>query len=186
MNHADYEEQKLNCRNYPKKVVDYLNKVYAENKYLSLELRKKIALDTRLTEKQIKNWFQRKRIRNNHSHLQPYTRYPLKTVNYLNRKYQRNKFPSLKERALIAKTTKLSPKQVKAWFDAKRIKMKHSQKKNHYAESVVEVLNNYFKQNSYPNQVLRRRIANEVKLSEKQVTNWFQDKRTRLKKTINK
>jgi len=110
---------------FPAETTQYLTKKYEQNKYPSDKEITKMASATRLEFKQVKRWFNKRRQKLAHVK----SNFPREKIEYLNKFYEKKKYPTDSDFIKIVSVTKLELKQAKEWFFSKRYKMGETNKK---------------------------------------------------------
>lgn len=101
----------------PAHIIEYLTKMYNINKYPNSDEIYQMSIETKLTTKKIKNWFDSTRFKLKHSKRNNFTP---KVVNFLTDAFTANPSPSRKEILQMVNETKLTEAQITNWFKQKR------------------------------------------------------------------
>jgi len=171
-----------------KEDVAYLKHQYEQNRYPSKEEINKMVPKTKMTFKQIYDWFIVHRFRLGHTKSVLYSD---EINNYLLAYYEKNNYPDWKQKEEISAVTKLNPDQITFWFQNRRHKLKATnclKIRNHkpFSHTIPEkelfYLLKKFDENPKPNKAQKEKLAKETNLDINRVEKWFSKRRLKVKK----
>ncbi|KAJ8718966.1 hypothetical protein PYW07_016522 [Mythimna separata] len=132
------------------------------------------------------------------------TAFTTQQIEALEKIYSSNKYVSSKERAAIANTLKISDRTVKIWFQNRRMKAKkesyesscdstnesditktikkHKRFRTAFKTQQIEALEKIYSSNKYVSSGERAAIANSLKICDRSVKIWFQNRRRKAKR----
>lgn len=161
-----------------KETTNELIKKYEVNRFPTREEIEIMAKDNLLKFDQVKCWFNERRRKL--KHIKSSFKHSKEDVAYLKKQYEQNRYPSKEEINKMVPNTKLTFNQIYKWFNFNRYKLAHP-KSVVYSDEINDYLLAYYEKNNNPDWKQKEEISAVTKLNPDQITDWFQNKRQKLK-----
>ena len=162
------------------------DELYPKNKYRTTKELNELADQIGVDRLRLRCWFRYRRIKDKEYKphvpiVKPLIRRTHEEIIALEKEYQKNKRPDLKEAGEIADRIGIKTSQVRGWFQRKRIDDEDCKKRKiHHDPSVVEVFQAAYQKNPRPSVEEREDLAEIVGLTSTQVSSWFSSARARF------
>ncbi|CAG9135557.1 unnamed protein product [Plutella xylostella] len=167
-----------------------LEKRFHKQKYLASAERASLAKTLKMTDAQVKTWFQNRRTKwSGYDWMRgAIDRIQWRQIAELEKRFHKQKYLASAERASLAKTLKMTDAQVKTWFQNRRTKWryaKHMRKgcPTRYIDRIqwrqIAELEKRFHKQKYLASAERASLAKTLKMTDAQVKTWFQNRRTK-------
>jgi len=160
----------------PTHLVNYLVKEYNKNKQPNEDDLERMSQRTKLPVDCVTSWFEKKRSKKEK------TKRAFAHTDYLNKKYNENKYPSKQQIKQMASETNLTAKKITIWFRSRRARLKQTHLKG-FTPQIQQYLQDKYNQNKYPDSLSVLKMSLEIKVSTFQINNWFKRRRFVLGQT---